>query len=59
MPSDVNLLLEENKRFFTAIEKNDPSAVLCPYADGLKTLEATLAMNESAATGKIVALKKM
>ena len=47
-PADVNLLAEENKRFLAAVEKNDPAAVLSTYADGLKTLKLTLAMNESA-----------
>lgn len=51
---DANLLLAENKRFLAAIEKGDPSAVLSPYADGLKTLELTLAMDQSAKTGAVV-----
>jgi predicted dehydrogenase len=53
-PKDVNLLLEENKRFLAAAERNDPAGVLSSYDDALKTLEVTLAMNESAKTGKVI-----
>ena len=55
-PKGLNLLLEETKRFLAAVEKSAPSAVLSPYADGVKTLELTLAMNKSAETGKMVSL---
>jgi len=41
-----------------AIRNNDPSLVLASYEDGLKTLEATLAANESAESGQPVILQK-
>lgn len=40
-----------------AIRNNDPSLVLASYEDGFKTLEVTLAANESAETGKPVILQ--
>jgi predicted dehydrogenase len=55
-PPGVDLLMEENKRFLAATEKDDPSAVLCTYADGLRTLDVTLAMNKAARTAKTVRL---
>ena len=40
-----------------AIRNNDPSLVLASYEDGFKTLEVTLAANESAETGQPVILQ--
>lgn len=42
----------EDDAFIQAIRQNDPSRVQSSYADGLKTLEVTLAANESMETGK-------
>ncbi|EHB56640.1 oxidoreductase domain protein [Paenibacillus lactis 154] len=39
-----------------AIRQKDPSLVLASYEEGLKTLEATLAANESAETGQVIQL---
>ncbi|MEX3615585.1 Gfo/Idh/MocA family protein [Paenibacillus glucanolyticus] len=41
-----------------AIRNQDPSLVLASYEDGFKTLEVTLAANESAETGKPVLIQQ-
>jgi len=41
--------------FIQAVASGDGSKIRSPYLDGLKSLDVTLAMNESAATGKPVA----
>ena len=43
--------------FIDAIRSNDPSLVLATYEDGFKTLEVTLAANESAETGQPVTIQ--
>ncbi|ETT60703.1 oxidoreductase domain-containing protein, partial [Paenibacillus sp. FSL H8-457] len=43
--------------FIDAIRSNDPSLVLASYEDGFKTLEVTLAANESAETGQPVTIQ--
>jgi len=54
-PGD-NPNLTENKVFVTAVKTKDPSKIRSTYADGAKTLAATLAAMESARTGKVIAL---
>ncbi|HIE53421.1 MAG TPA: Gfo/Idh/MocA family oxidoreductase [Armatimonadetes bacterium] len=41
--------------FIEAVRNRDPARILSPYRDALKTLEVTLAANESARTGRPVA----
>ena len=46
---------EEDDVFIEAVRTGDPSAILSPYSDGMKSLEITLAANESMdAGGKLV-----
>jgi len=47
---------DSNTAFFNAVRKGDPSAVRCTYGDGLKSLEACFAANQSMDTGKPVML---
>lgn len=56
MPKDVNLLLEQDRQFLQAAADKNPAGVKSPYADALRTLEVTLAMNASATTGQTVRL---
>ncbi len=44
------------KAFLDAVRENNPNAVLSTYADGAKTLAATLAANKSMKTGEKVSL---
>jgi len=43
-----------DRAFVEAVVSGDPSGVLTPYGDGVKSLAATLAANESAQTGEVV-----
>ena len=56
IPGEPNIFEIEDKAFINAVRLSDPSRVLCPYSDGLGTLEVTLAANESMATGQPVKL---
>ncbi len=51
---EPNIFEIEDNAFVDAVRLNDPSRILCPYSDGLKTLEVTLAANKSMETGKPV-----
>ena len=55
-PTDADPVLEEDRRFLAAVSGNNPSAVACTYADALRTLELTLAMNDSAQRGQSISL---
>jgi len=46
----------EDDAFIKAVRENDPSRILCQYADGLKTLEITVAANQSMKTKQPVKL---
>lgn len=46
----------EDRIFIEAIKTGDPSRILSPYADGLKTLAVTLACAGSGAAGRPVAI---
>ena len=46
----------EDDAFIQAVRHNDPTRVQSSYADALKTLEVTLAANESMETGQPVEL---
>ncbi|NUP99915.1 MAG: Gfo/Idh/MocA family oxidoreductase [Armatimonadetes bacterium] len=53
----VNPTVREDTFFVNAVDGvGDPALIRSPYADALKTLAVTLAMNESAASGQVVAL---
>ncbi len=49
-----NAYLEEDQVFIRAIQAGDGSGVLSSYGDAVKTLEVTMAANESARSGKPV-----
>ncbi|MFZ2653473.1 MAG: Gfo/Idh/MocA family oxidoreductase [Victivallales bacterium] len=50
--NDMKLELE-HRNFINAVKEENPALVLGTYADALKTLEVTLAMNESTAKGGV------
>jgi len=51
---EPNIFEIEDDAFIDAVRFNDPSRILCTYADGLKTMEVTIAANMSMETGKPV-----
>jgi myo-inositol 2-dehydrogenase/D-chiro-inositol 1-dehydrogenase len=51
VPGEPDIFGIEDNTFIDAVRLNDPSKILCPYSDGLKTLEITLAANISMETG--------
>ena len=53
---EPDIFAVEDEAFIEAVRNNDPSRILCPYSDGLKTMEVTLAANVSMETGKPVKL---
>jgi len=56
IPGDPNIFRVEDEAFIKAVRSGTDSAILCSYADALKTLEITLAANKSAEKGKAVKL---
>jgi len=46
----------EDEIFIEAVKNNDPSRIKSDYSDGLKTLEVTLAANESMEKKEIISL---
>ncbi len=53
----INPTVREDTFFVNAVDGvGDPALIRSPYADALKTLEVTLAMNQSAQTGRVVKL---
>ena len=56
IPGEPNIFEVEDYAFIDAVRFNDPSRILCTYADGLKTMEITIAANISMETGKPVKL---
>jgi myo-inositol 2-dehydrogenase/D-chiro-inositol 1-dehydrogenase len=57
---DSKALIEaEDRQFLQAVADRDPAGVASSYADALKTLQVTLAMNESARTGAFVDVDRM
>jgi predicted dehydrogenase len=44
--------------FVQAVRTGDGSVILSPYSDAVKSLEVSLAINESGETGKVVKLKQ-
>jgi len=53
-PGEPNIFEVEDNAFIDAVRTGDASKILCPYSDGLKTLEVTLAANTSMETGQPV-----
>lgn len=53
---EPNIFAIEDDAFIQSIRHNDQSRVQSSYSDGLKTLEVTLAANESMKTGKSINL---
>jgi myo-inositol 2-dehydrogenase/D-chiro-inositol 1-dehydrogenase len=56
IPGEPNIFEVEDYAFIDAVRFNDPSRILCTYADGLRTMEVTIAANISMETGKPVKL---
>ena len=48
IPTEEDIFYVQNKAFLDAVASNDPSGILSPYEDAMKTLATTLAANESA-----------
>lgn len=48
IPTEEDIFYVQNKAFLDAAATNDPSGILSPYEDAMKTLATTLAANESA-----------
>jgi predicted dehydrogenase len=54
--SHTDFYKAQDDAFIDAIVKREADRILCPYEDALKTLEVTLAANESAQTGNPITL---
>lgn len=53
----INPTVREDTFFINAVDGiGDPALIRSPYADALQTLAVTLAMNDSAASGKVINL---
>jgi len=57
IPGEPNIFEIEDNAFIEAVRLNEPSRILCPYPDGLKTLEVTLAANQSMNLGKPIKVR--
>ncbi|HIE14044.1 TPA: Gfo/Idh/MocA family oxidoreductase [Candidatus Bathyarchaeota archaeon] len=49
----------EDEAFINAVREDDPSKILCPYSEGLKTLIVTLAANRSMEVGAPIKIKSL
>jgi len=58
VPGEPDIFNIEDIAFIRAVREGDPSMVMCSYPDGVKTLEVTLAANESMRTGKPVKTRR-
>lgn len=56
IPGEGDIFALEDREFIDAVMEKDGSRIGTPYGDGVKTLELILAAEESARTGKPVAL---
>ncbi|UVI31080.1 Gfo/Idh/MocA family protein [Paenibacillus spongiae] len=56
---DVDFYYEQDKAFIEAIRTNQPGLLLGDFSDAADTLAVTLAANESAASGKSVAINNV
>jgi len=54
IPGEPNIFSIEDAAFIEAVRENDKKKILCTYSDAVKTLEITLAANQSMETGKPV-----
>jgi predicted dehydrogenase len=54
VPAEGDILEIQAREFLGALETGEASRVLSPYGDAVRTLAATLAMNESLETGRPV-----
>ncbi len=54
IPGEPNIFEIEDNAFIDAVRLKDASKILCTYSDGVKTIEVTLAANESIKTGEPV-----
>ena len=54
--SEQNIFEIEDAAFVDAVATGNKTQIMCPYADGLKTIEITLAANKSIETGKPVSI---
>jgi len=54
IPGEPNIFEIEDNAFIDAVRLKDPSKILCPYSDGLRTLTVTLAANRSMMSGEPV-----
>ncbi len=57
IPGEEDIFSIEDAVFIDAVKSGDPSKIMSPYSDGLKTAEVTLAANESMRTGKAVRIR--
>jgi len=57
VPGEDDIFAVEDEAFIDAVLNDDPSRILCPYSEGLKTLEVTLAANRSMETGRPVKIR--
>jgi len=58
-PPEGGWMARADRAFIDAVRTGDPSAVLCPYADGLKTLAVTLAVERSLQSGEPVSPERL
>jgi len=58
VPGELDIFNIEDTAFIEGVREGDPSKVMCPYSDGVKTLRVTLAANESMRTGKPVNIRR-
>ncbi len=56
--SHVDFYKEQDDAFIQAVASGDRARILAPYEEGMRTLEVTLAANESAKTGVPVTLNQ-
>jgi len=54
MKPSVDSYLEEDKVFINAVATGDGSAIKSPYHDAVKTLEVTIAANESSKKNQVI-----
>jgi hypothetical protein len=54
--SSMNFYQVQDDAFIQAVKSGDRSLILAPYSEAVRTLEATLAANESAISGQPVIL---
>lgn len=58
IPGEPDIFAVEDRAFLKAVRTGDASGIKSTYADAVKTLEITLAANQSAEKGRVVKLAK-